>query len=85
MIVHSYMMDFSEEILHNLLAAFGLSVLAILIGTVLTLAHDRPAERPPGPHLPVRIGLLPTQPIWASRSFLGRCLGRRDCSTPAPM
>lgn len=38
MIVHSYMMDFSEEILHNLLAAFGLSVLAILIGTVLTLA-----------------------------------------------
>lgn len=27
-------MDFSEEILHNLLAAFGLSVLAILIGTV---------------------------------------------------
>lgn len=36
MIVHSYMMDFSEEILHNLLAAFGLSVLAILIGTVLT-------------------------------------------------
>ena len=38
MIVHSYMMDSSEEILHNLLAAFGLSVLAILIGTVLTLA-----------------------------------------------
>lgn len=33
MIVHSYMMDFSEEILHNLLAAFGLSVLAILIAT----------------------------------------------------
>ena len=38
MIIHSYMMEFSEEILHNLLAAFGLSVLAILIGTVLTLA-----------------------------------------------
>ena len=38
MIVHSYMMDFSAEILHNLLAAFGLSVLAICIGTVLTLA-----------------------------------------------
>ena len=37
MIVHSYMMEFSEEILHNLLAAFGLSVLAILIGTVITL------------------------------------------------
>lgn len=37
MIVHSYMMEFSAEILHNLLAAFGLSVLAILIGTVITL------------------------------------------------
>lgn len=37
MIVHSYMMKFSEEILHNLLAAFGMSVLAILIGTAITL------------------------------------------------
>ena len=37
MIVHSYMMEFSAEILHNLLAAFGLSILAIFIGTVLTL------------------------------------------------
>ena len=37
MIVHSYMMDFSEEILHNLLAAFGMSILAILIGTAITL------------------------------------------------
>lgn len=37
MIVHSYMMEFSEEILHNLLAAFGMSVFAILIGTAITL------------------------------------------------
>lgn len=37
MIVHSYMMEFSEEILHNLLAAFEMSVLAILIGTAITL------------------------------------------------
>ena len=37
MIVHSYMMEFSEEILHNLLAAFGMSILAILIGTAITL------------------------------------------------
>ena len=37
MIVNSYRMEFSMEILRNLLAAFGLSVLAILIGTVLTL------------------------------------------------
>ena len=37
MIVHSYMMEFSEEILHNLLAAFGMSILAFLIGTAITL------------------------------------------------
>ena len=37
MIIHSYMMEFSEEILHNLMAAFGMSILAILIGLVLTL------------------------------------------------
>ena len=36
MIVNSYRMEFSMEILRNLLAAFGLSVLAILMGTVLT-------------------------------------------------
>ena len=37
MIVNSYRMEFSMEILRNLLAAFGLSVLAILMGTALTL------------------------------------------------
>ena len=37
MIVNSYRMEYSMEILRNLLAAFGLSVLAILMGTVLTL------------------------------------------------
>jgi len=38
MIVNSYRMEFSAEILHNLLAAFGMSILAILVGTVITLA-----------------------------------------------
>ncbi len=37
MVVNSYRMEFSLQILRNLLAAFGMSVLAILIGTVLTL------------------------------------------------
>ena len=49
MIVHSYMMEFSEEILRNLLAAFGLSIFAILIGTVITLAltHRQKDRRAP--------------------------------------
>lgn len=38
MIVNSYQMEFSLEILRNLLAAFGLSILTIALGTVLTLA-----------------------------------------------
>ena len=37
MIVNSYRMEFSAEILRNLLAAFGMSALAILAGTVITL------------------------------------------------
>lgn len=37
MILNSYRMEFSAEILRNLLAAFGMSVLAICIGTVITL------------------------------------------------
>ena len=31
MIVNSYRMEFSMEILHNLLAAFGMSLLALLM------------------------------------------------------
>ena len=38
MIVNSYRMEFNMEILHNLLAAFGMSLLALLIGTGITLA-----------------------------------------------
>ena len=37
MIINSYRMEFSAEILRNLLAAVGMSVLAICIGTVITL------------------------------------------------
>ena len=37
MILNSYRMEFSAEILRNLLAAFGMSVLAICIGTAITL------------------------------------------------
>ena len=37
MVVNSYRMEFSAQILHNLLAAFGMSVLSVLLGTVITL------------------------------------------------
>ena len=37
MIINSYRMDFSPEILRNLLAAFALSTLSILLGLVITL------------------------------------------------
>lgn len=38
MIINSYRMEFSAEILRNLLAAFGMSVLAICVGTGITFA-----------------------------------------------
>lgn len=38
MIINSYIMEFSEQILRNLIAAFGMSVLAICIGLAITLA-----------------------------------------------
>ena len=37
MVVNSYRMEFSAQILHNLLAAFGMSILSVLLGTVITL------------------------------------------------
>ena len=48
MIINSYRMEFSIEILRNLLAAFGMSVLAILLGTAVTLlltARSRGSRR----------------------------------------
>lgn len=49
MVVNSYRMEFSAQILRNLLAAFGMSVLAILVGTVITLmltAKSRTSRTP---------------------------------------
>ena len=37
MVVNSYRMEFSAQILRNLLAAFGMSVLSVLLGTAITL------------------------------------------------
>ena len=38
MVVNSYRMEFSIQILRNLLAAFGISVLSVLLGTVIGMA-----------------------------------------------
>ena len=49
MIVNSYRMEFSMEILHNLLAAFGMSLLALLIvpASTLALTARRQGQRTP--------------------------------------
>lgn len=49
MVVNSYRMEFSTQILRNLLAAFGMSVLSVLLGTVITLlltAHKTGSRMP---------------------------------------
>ena len=38
MVINSYMMEFNIDILHNLLKAFELSILLLLIGLFITLA-----------------------------------------------
>lgn len=49
MIISSYRMEFSAEILHNLMAAFALSTLSILLGLIITLlftARSRDSRTP---------------------------------------
>lgn len=82
MIIHSYMMEFSEEILHNLLAAFGLSVLAILIGTVLTLALTAKQKDRRAPIF--RFACVFSNAAYMASPSSRRCSVRRVCSTPAP-
>lgn len=83
MIVNSYRMEFSMEILHNLLASFGMSLLALLIGTGITLALTarRKDSRTPSTGSPA---FFPMRRTWVFRSSR-RCSGPRVCSMPAPM
>ena len=50
MVVNSYRMEFSAQILRNLLAAFGMSVLSVLLGTVITLLFT---ARKTGSRMPI--------------------------------
>lgn len=74
MVVNSYRMEFSAQILHNLLAAFGMSVLSVLLGTVITLLLT---ARKTGSRMPISgsPAFFLTQHTWASRLF-------RRCSAP---
>ena len=81
MIVNSYRMEFSMEILHNLLAAFGMSLLALLIGTGITLALTARTAVPLSSGSPA---FFPMRRTWVFRSSR-RCSGPRVCSMPAPM
>ena len=83
MIVNSYRMEFSMEILHNLLASFGMSLLALLIGTGITLASP-PAARTAVPPSSGSPAFFPMRRTWVFRSSR-RCSGPRVCSMPAPM
>ena len=68
MIINSYRMDFSPEILRNLLAAFALSILSSLLGLVITLLFTARSKDS-------------RTPIFR---FAWRYLVPRACFTPAP-
>ena len=65
MILNSYQMEFSMEILRNLLAAFGLSVLAILLGTGVTVLLT--AAKTTGLRSSALPAFFPMRRTWASR------------------
>ena len=84
MIVNSYRMEFSMEILHNLLASFGMSLLALLIGTGITLALTARRKDSRTPIFRFACIFFPMRRTWVFRSSR-RCSGPRVCSMPAPM
>ena len=82
MVVNSYRMEFSAQILRNLLAAFGMSVLSVLLGTVITLLLT---ARKTGSRMPIfRFAcIFSNAATWASRLFR-HCSAPRVFCMPAP-
>lgn len=83
MIVNSYQMEFSLEILRNLLAAFGLSILTIALGTVLTMALT--ARRKNSRTAIFRFASIFSNAAYMGFPLISACSARRGCFTPAPM
>lgn len=74
MVVNSYRMEFSAQILRNLLAAFGMSILSVLLGTVITLLLT---ARKTGSRMPIfRFAC-----IFSNAAYMG-FLSFRRCSAP---
>ena len=78
MIVNSYRMEFSMEILHNLLASFGMSLVPA------SRWPSPPAARTAVPPSSGSPAFFPMRRTWVFRSSR-RCSGPRVCSMPAPM
>ena len=82
MIINSYRMEFSAEILHNLMAAFALSTLSILLGLIITLlftARSRDSRTP----------IFRFACVFSNAGYMGlpsfrRSSAPRACFMPAP-
>ncbi len=82
MIINSYRMEFSAEILHNLMAAFALSTLSILLGLIITLlftARSRDSRTP----------IFRFACVFSNAGYMGlpsfrRYSAPRACFMPAP-
>lgn len=63
MVINSYMMEFNIDILHNLLKAFELSILLLLIGLFITLALTAKHKSPDLPIMRFAC-IFPMRHIW---------------------
>lgn len=82
MILNSYQMEFSMEILRNLLAAFGLSVLAILLGTGVTVLLT--ARRKDSRASIFRFACIFSNAAYMGFPLISALFGARVCCMPAP-
>lgn len=82
MIINSYRMDFSPEILRNLLAAFALSILSSLLGLVITLLFTARSKDSRTPIF--RFACIFSNAGYMGLPLISALFGSEACFTPAP-
>ena len=81
MVLDSYMVEYDPATFHNLMLAFGLGALVLLVGLGVAFLQASRCKRTPAPSCgsPVR---SPTPGTWVSH-LSRRCSAAKACSTPA--
>lgn len=82
MVVNSYRMEFSAQILRNLLAAFSMSVLSVLLGTMITLLLT---ARKTGSRMPIfRFACIFSNAAYMGFPLISALFGSKVFCMPVP-